>query len=115
LPLLDIFIEIGAIFANEGNYPLALRWTFRGMEICLRMGGLKSLSKVMEMIGTIQIKIGENTKAFEYMEKSLAMQIKILGVFHPEIAINLNSIAYVYSKIGDNKKALEYQKKSQEI
>ena len=56
---------------------------------------------------------GDYSKALQYHEKSLNMDLNIYGhTDHPSIAASYNNIARIYHSQGDYSKALQYSEKS---
>ena len=55
---------------------------------------------------------GDDNQALQYLEKSLAIKVAVLGEQHADTANTYNNIAYVYRDLGDRARALEYFKKA---
>ena len=55
------------------------------------------------------------TKAIEYLEKSLVIDLKVFGDQHPNVAIDYNNLGLAYSALSDANKAIEYLEKSLEV
>ena len=54
-------------------------------------------------------------KALEYYNKSLVIQLKVLGPDHPSVATSYHNIGTVYFNQWNYAKALEYYKKALDI
>ena len=64
-------------------------------------------------MGRVYNSQGDYSKALQYYEKSLNMQLNIYGhTDHPDIASSYNSMGNVYDSQGDYSKALQYHEKS---
>ncbi|HAA28958.1 MAG TPA: kinesin, partial [Cyanobacteria bacterium UBA8553] len=50
---------------------------------------------------------GNNQKALELSQRSLAIREKILGLEHPDVANNLNFLASVYQQLCDTSRAID--------
>ena len=46
------------------------------------------------------------TRAETYQEQALAIQKKLLGPNHPEVAQSLNNLAHIYTALGESKEAV---------
>merc|ERR1712072_179531 len=55
---------------------------------------------------------GNQDKAIEYFEKSLAIKLETLGSEHPSVASSYNNLGAVYETQGNYDKAIEFFEKS---
>ena len=55
---------------------------------------------------------GKDSLGFNFAIKSLELKKELLGDYHPEVAINLNNIAQIYSQFGKFEKALPFQEQA---
>jgi tetratricopeptide (TPR) repeat protein len=60
-------------------------------------------------------KLGDYSKAIEYITKALTIKKAVLGENHPRYATSLNNLADYYSYLGDYPKAIEYGTEALEI
>ncbi|CAF3845736.1 unnamed protein product [Didymodactylos carnosus] len=59
--------------------------------------------------------MGDYSKALDYYEKTLELDLKTLGPNHPSVATTYNNIGGVYNAMGDYSKALDYYEKTLEL
>ena len=62
--------------------------------------------------GAILKGVGEYSRAIEYYEKALAIDLKVHGDQHPEVATCYNNIGLVYYSQGEYSRAIEYYEKA---
>jgi tetratricopeptide (TPR) repeat protein len=55
---------------------------------------------------------GKDSLGFYFAIKSLELKKELLGEYHPEVAMNLNNIAQIYSQFGKFDKALPFQEQA---
>jgi len=55
---------------------------------------------------------GKDSLGFNFAIKSLELKKELLGDYHPEVAMNLNNIAQIYSQFGKFEKALPFQEQA---
>ena len=55
---------------------------------------------------------GKDSLGFNFAIKALELRKELLGDYHPEVAMNLNNIAQIYSQFGKFEKALPFQEKA---
>jgi len=58
------------------------------------------------------IRMGEYEQALPLYQRSREIREKVLGSQHPDVAITLHNLAYLYVSIKDYKKALPLYKKA---
>ena len=63
----------------------------------------------------IQDSVAAYSKALEYLERTLAIEEKVLGPEHPDVATSYNNIGFVSASQGDYVKAVEYFKRALSI
>ena len=59
-------------------------------------------------IGKVHRVKGEYDQALEYVQKALAIELKLHGPNHPDVAVSYGSIGMVYNAKGKYDQALEY-------
>jgi hypothetical protein len=52
-------------------------------------------------IGTTYGELGDPNKAFDYLQKSLAIRIRLFGDNHADVAESYSNIANTYGELGD--------------
>ena len=99
---------------NFGNYPKALEYYQKALEIREKVLGLEhpSTATSYNNIGAVYDSTGDYPKALEYYLKDLQICEKVLGLEHPHTASSHNNIGVVYFNMGDYPKALEYYLKA---
>jgi tetratricopeptide (TPR) repeat protein len=55
---------------------------------------------------------GKDSLGFSFAIKSIELKKELLGDYHPEVAMNLNNIAQIYSQFGKLDKALPFQEQA---
>ncbi len=63
-------------------------------------------------LGGILIVLGESQKAIEYLDKALAIRLKVYGEQHPDVATCYNNIGRARDNLGEYQKAIEYYDKA---
>ncbi len=65
-------------------------------------------ARLLNEAGYTVKEMGENKKAIAYYEQALAIDRKVFGEEHPDVAIDLNNLGAAWSALGENKKAIAY-------
>jgi len=116
--------EIGILFnatadsySNQGDYPKALEWFQKALEISEKVLGLEhpNIAIIYNNIALVYSHQGDYPKALEWFQKDLEISEKVLGLDHPNTATTYNNIALVYSRQGNYPTALEWYQKDLEI
>ncbi|HJD63282.1 MAG TPA: tetratricopeptide repeat protein [Rickettsia endosymbiont of Degeeriella rufa] len=69
----------------------------------------------LKNIGIAYQKLGQFSKALEYLEEALKIRQALYQVDHPDIANSLNNVGLVYKDLDNISKGLEYFKKALEM
>ena len=109
--------DIGVVYLDQGDYPKALDYHFKALEIFEKALGKDhpNTASSYNNIGGVFDDQGNYTKALEYYFKALEIREKVLGTEHSDTAQSYNNIGVVYWEQGDYPKALEYYFKALEI
>ncbi|MCL2399654.1 MAG: tetratricopeptide repeat protein, partial [Defluviitaleaceae bacterium] len=109
--------NIALVYMKQGDYPKALEWHHKALEINEKVLGLEypEIATNYNNIAVVHKNQGDYLKALELYHKALKIDEKVSGVDHPNTAITYNNIAGVYKDQGDYPKALEWYHKSLEI
>ncbi len=72
----------------------------------------ETVANLDERLGNIYRSLGEYSKALLWLEQSLAIREKVLGLEHPDTATSYNNIGAVYQAQGEYSEALRYYQKA---
>lgn len=80
-----IYNSIGGIFHSQGDYPKALKYYQKALNIREKVLGKEhpDTAIIYNNIGGIYFCQGEYTKAIEYLKRTIAIVEKVLGPNHP--------------------------------
>jgi tetratricopeptide (TPR) repeat protein len=108
--------DIGQIFRKKKEYKKAIEFHNKSLEIN-KKNGVTQQAIILNYynIGTSYEFLREEDLAMTYFKKSLEIQIKTLGLMHPEITYPYVSIAYILYGKGRLDEALELFQMSAEI
>jgi len=67
---------------------------------------------LLNNLGRAYETLGDASKAIEYYEKALQIDLKAFGDQHPQVAIYYNNFGMAYKTLGDASKAIEYYEKA---
>ncbi len=90
--------KIGSVYNNKGDYPKALEYYERCLQIEIKINGKYSNDVVTTLngIGSVYCNKGDYPKALEYYERCLQIETKIKGKYSNDVATTLNNIGSVY-------------------
>ncbi len=103
----------GISWRLRGDYPKALEYYTRCLEIREEMGDMKRVAGSLNNIGLIYSFLDQHTKALEFYKRSLKIYEDIGD--KPESAYVLNNIGILYAGHKDKSRALEYFERSRAI
>ncbi len=108
--------DIGQILRNKKEYHKAIEFHNKSLELN-KKNGAKQQPIILNYynIGTSYELIREEDLAVTYFKKSIDLQIKTLGLMHPELTYPYMSIAYILYEKGRLDEALELFQMSAEI
>ena len=86
--------NIGYIYKNQGDIPLALEYYHKSLKIKEDIGNKKGIATSLNNIGYIYKSQGDIPFAMEYYHKSLKIEEELGN--KSGIAISLNNIGYIY-------------------
>ena len=109
--------NIGAVYADQRNYPLALEYYEKALEIWKSVLGEKHPDAALSYnnIGYCYSNQGNYPLAMEYYEKALEIWESIFGEVHHHVANIYFNIAYDYIAQGNYSSALTFCKKALKI
>ena len=109
--------NIGGFFEETANYPLALVWRQKAVNLCEMVFGTNSFSTALsyDNIAEVYDDQGDYTSALEWNLKALALKTDLLRKNHPSIAITCSSIAGIFRVLGDLDAALEWSQRALKI
>ena len=96
----------GISFHFRGEFPKALEYYLRGLEIQEEISDKTGMAKNLNNIGIIYANRGDYPKAVEYYQQSLEIKKEIADT--SGIAAAMNNIGLIYMNNGDYPRALEY-------
>ncbi|MES2397731.1 MAG: tetratricopeptide repeat protein [Bacteroidota bacterium] len=105
--------NIGYIYRDQGDSPLALEYYQKSLKIQEEMGDKKGTAITLNNIGYIYDNQGDILIALEYYKKSLKI-VEEMG-YAQGIANSFKNIGGIYEKQGDITLALDYNHKSLKI
>ncbi|MCL1875422.1 MAG: tetratricopeptide repeat protein [Synergistaceae bacterium] len=107
-------LRISGIYNSLGNYPAALHYIKKDLDISEKVLGKEhpSTATTYNNIAVVYDNQGDYAKALEWYQKALYISEKVLGKEHPSTATTYNNIAGVYKTQGDYAKALEWYQKA---
>jgi class 3 adenylate cyclase len=94
----------------QGNYPIALEYLQKSLEIFEELGEKQGIAKSLDNIGLIYKLQGNYPRALEYLERALVIREELGD--QNGIAINLGNTGGVYFDQGNYPRALENLQKS---
>ncbi|MBN4081640.1 tetratricopeptide repeat protein, partial [bacterium AH-315-C07] len=98
--------NIGIVYHNQGDYPKALEYYFKALQMDEELGDKAGIAAAFGNIGLIYSDQGDYSKALEYCYKALKMDEE-MGL-KSDMAMNLSNIGNFHSSQGDYSKGLEY-------
>jgi len=105
-----IFNDIGNIFNQISEFPLAIEYYTKALLINEEIGNLGRIAIILGNIGSVYSNLSDYSKALEYFEKKLQINEELGN--KDGIARIFVNIGNVYSNLSDYTKALEYYWKS---
>ena len=113
----QLYHFLGRGFDELANYPQALEWYGKALNICEKTLGEEhpDTAATYNNIGRVYRTQGSYERALEYLRKALNTYEKALGKEHPYTAATYNNMATVYDAKADYKRALEYYGKALNI
>ena len=109
--------NIGRVYMEVNDLDKALYHAQTGLKILLRSQARDNsslLAKHQCNLATIQVELGNYTKALKMAEKTLYNQLEFLPENHEHFAVTYHLFSTIYKRQGDISKALEYLEKSVE-
>ncbi len=100
----------GISYAVRGNYPQALEYYQKSLELDIALDNKKGIAGSLNNIGLVYRNQGNNDKALRYFEKSLLLYEEL--DHKNRIALMMNNIGIIYYDQRNFSKALEYYQKS---
>jgi tetratricopeptide (TPR) repeat protein len=109
--------NIGGFFEEMANYPLALVWRQKAVNLCETVFGTNSYPTALsyDNIAEVYDDQGDYTSALEWSLKALTLKTDLLRKNHPSIAITCTSIAGIYRIQGNLDAALEWNQRALKI
>ncbi|MEM7548077.1 MAG: CHAT domain-containing tetratricopeptide repeat protein [Bacteroidota bacterium] len=107
--------NLASLYEITGNFGKAEKTYLDILE--MRSGNKLSqdYAQVIGNLATLYRKIGNRTKALEYLESSRDTYQESVGKYHPDYAIATNNLAEFYKSQGDLDKAEEFYKEALEL
>lgn len=101
--------EIGETLRNLCDYPKALEYNMKALEIRKKILGEKHVDTAESYndTGLVYIFQGLYDKASEFFQKAKAIYEEVVGVNHPDMAVTYSNIGMLFSKQEDYAKSLE--------
>ncbi len=106
-------VNIGTDYLTKSDYPNALSYYFKSLQLNEELGNKGQISVVLGNIGIVYVNQSDYPKALNYYLQSLKIQEE-LGDKN-EISKNLGNIGVIYTYQSDYSKALEYDIKALKI
>ena len=105
----------GGYVAVDAIYKTMIReWVLSLLDTLL--AGFKARSAeaaaFADKCGLIMHGVAEYTKAIEYFERGLAIELELYGDKHPNVTSSYNNIGEIYRQQGEYAKAIEYHEKA---
>jgi tetratricopeptide (TPR) repeat protein len=69
-------------------------------------------TEYLNSFGLILYKLGQFKEAIDYFEKALAIDMKVFGDQHPNVAIRYNNLGEAWRQLGEYQKAIDYFEKA---
>lgn len=101
-----IFRGIGLIYTYQNQYPKALLYDNKSLEICEKIKDYKGIAAVLSNIGIIYIDLLDFNKAKTFFEKAIVINEK-MG-YKTYLIKNYGNLGNCYSNLKNNTKALEF-------
>ena len=111
----NILFEKGELLFSLNRYSEALEIAKIACPIEKRIVGEKHIyvANSYDVLARDYLSIdAQDSLGFYFMKKALELRKELLGVYHADVAMNLNNIAQLYSQIGEYKKALPFQEQA---
>jgi tetratricopeptide (TPR) repeat protein len=108
-----ILVNIGTVYASQGNYVKALEYYFKALKINEEIGNKQGQSANIGNIGLVYSDQGNYAKALDYFFRAQKIDEEIGNKQYQ--ATNLGNIGNVYASQGNYVKALEYHFKALKI
>jgi tetratricopeptide (TPR) repeat protein len=105
-------IDIGDNLCEKGEYDKAIQTFQRCLSDFADVEDAECLARTFHDMAVVYWKQGDNAKSVVFHEKALAIDLKVLGAEHPNVASSYVGMANVYDDQGNYIKALELQKKA---
>ncbi len=114
---LIMLIMLGNICSSMGQYPLAMQYLQKALQITETAGKTDELGTTLTCsnIATIYQNMGKSEQALEYALKALEIREKLLGTDHLSAGASYNNIALIYMDMGNYPQSLEYGLKASRI
>ena len=104
------YLELGINFMSKSDFPKALDYELKALDIFERIGDKKSMAKPMNNIGIIYFNQNDMDKALEYYFKALKIY-EVVGM-KVQVATTLGNMGLVYQNKEQIDKALDCDKKA---
>nr|WP_166155624.1 tetratricopeptide repeat protein [Neochlamydia sp. AcF84]NGY95002.1 hypothetical protein [Neochlamydia sp. AcF84] len=115
--LVRSYYNLGLIHHEKGNLKEAAEYTYKGIDICLKLFGENHFSVAggYNNLGMILQDQGKLEEAAEYAKKALAIDLKRFGENHPSVARDYTNLGMAYQEQGNLEEATHLIKKALEI
>ena len=105
--------NIGVVYSNLGNYPQALKYYFRTLEVMEKIDNKKAIATMLGNIGIIYYYEGDYPEAMKYYLKALEMAEELGN--ESAVSRHLGNIGIIYFVQGDFQKSLDYYMRAMEL
>jgi len=102
--------NIGSAYIEQENYPKALEYDFKALEIDKKIGSKDLISSLMGNIGSLYLKTGKFKYAEEYLKKAISLDDSIGAM--DDLRVAEENISHLYDTTMRYQLALIYYKKS---
>jgi len=100
-----------------GNYPEALKWQLKDIEISERVlpPDHPNLAISYSNLSGIYRDLGDANEALKWQLKDIEISERVLPPGHPDLAASYNNLSGIYRDLGDANEALKWQLKTVDI
>lgn len=109
--------DIGEIYRNLCNFPVAFEYQRKALEIRQKLLGEKhaQTAESYNNIALVYYNLGDYDKASEYIFKAKAIREEVVGSDHPDMADSYVNVSYLSFRHDDFSQALEFYTKARDI
>ncbi|MBR5493295.1 MAG: tetratricopeptide repeat protein [Alistipes sp.] len=105
--------NIGDLYQKKGKFSEALEYFEKALKILQNTNGEQIyIAATYNNIATIYSDLDKFAEAIEYYKIALDIRLRILGEFHPDVALSYNNIGGLYREKSMYNEAMEYYKKA---